>query len=71
MPHEIAEISDDVCVEAAHRAICRQRCAFAGKPACWEGEDTWPNAQCKDPGCHAFACSAVSTLMNIGALTNV
>lgn len=42
-------------------AICQERCAFKGEPACWKMKDDkgkalpWPAPACNDPGCMALA----------------
>ena len=54
--------------EAAARAICQERCAFMGEPACWQvsggagSELPWPNPDCDEPGCHALAAAAVKAM---------
>lgn len=53
-------------IEAMHRAICQENCAFRGEPACWEIEGEWPNPNCDEPGCHAKALAAMSALKEIG-----
>ncbi|WP_199252628.1 hypothetical protein [Chachezhania sediminis] len=43
------------------RAICQERCAFKGEPACWQVvPDEWPNPNCDDPGCQALATVAMA-----------
>jgi hypothetical protein len=48
--------------DTAARAICAERCAFMGEPACWEVAGEWPNPACDEPGCHALALAAVAAL---------
>jgi hypothetical protein len=48
--------------EAMHRAICQERCAYMGEPACWQVDGAWPNLNCDEPGCHALAMAAASVL---------
>ena len=55
-------MSDDV--DRMARAICRERCAFLGEPACWQLDDddggpySWPPESCNEPGCVALATAA-------------
>ena len=47
-------------IDAIERAICQEKCAYMGEPACWKADpDGWPNHECcDDPGCHALAVAA-------------
>jgi len=46
-------------IDKIARAICQERCAFYGEPACWtfnnEPGTPWPNPNCDEPGCFALA----------------
>ncbi len=44
-------------VDRMARAICQERYAFMGEPACWAVAD-WPNRECDEPGCMALAQAA-------------
>lgn len=49
-------------LEAAARAICRERCAFMGEPPCFEiGEGLSP--QCDEPGCAVKARAACQAML--------
>lgn len=43
-------------IDAIERAICQERCAYMGEPACWKvAPNDWPNQGCEDPGCNSLA----------------
>lgn len=50
------------------RAICQERCAYMGEPACWTIRDDlgqmmpWPAPACDDPGCEAIAMAAIDAV---------
>lgn len=49
-------------LEAAARAVCRERCAFFGEPPCFEvGEGFSP--LCDEPGCVAEAHAACLAML--------
>jgi hypothetical protein len=54
-------------IDKVARAICRERCAFMGEPACWmitsiiKGEK-FPAPDCDDPGCEALAMAALAAM---------
>ena len=53
--------SDDV--ERVARAICAEKCAYMGEPACWSFRDeTWPPPTCDEPGCVAEAMAAIAAM---------
>lgn len=58
-------MSDDV-KQAVMRAICQERCAFMGQPACWQldeadgGPYPFPPEDCDSPGCEALAEAALT-----------
>ena len=60
-------------IREAAMAICRERCAHMGEPACWrikDDQDTplpWPAPACDDPGCLALAQVALHTFANKAA----
>lgn len=52
-------------VEKVAKAICAERCAYMGEPACWQLKEDdrgnplpWPAPACDDPGCIAMAMAA-------------
>ena len=50
-------------VERVARAICAEKCAYMGEPACWTfKEETWPPPACDEPGCVSEARAALSAL---------
>jgi hypothetical protein len=59
----------DETIEKVARAICAERCAWAGEPPCWKIMDgsnfKWPPETCDEPGCMAFAQAAVAALEEI------
>lgn len=55
----------DLRVQAIARRICRERCAYMGEPACWAVGGEWPNPNCDDPGCQAFAEVAVDAMEQV------
>lgn len=45
------------------RSICRERCSYRGEPPCFEiDKDNWPPQTCDEPGCEAYAMSAIAAL---------
>ncbi len=56
----------DETIEKVARAICAERCAWAGEPPCWKIMDgsnyQWPPETCDEPGCVAFAQAAVAAM---------
>jgi hypothetical protein len=40
---------------AIARAICQERCAQMGEPACHQIDDQFPPETCDDPGCGPLA----------------
>lgn len=44
-------------IQRLARAICQERCAFMGEPACWEVEDGKLSPDCDEPGCLVFAAA--------------
>ncbi len=63
----IAEVVPTEEDDRMARAICQERCAFMGEPACWQldaddgGPYPWPNEHCDEPGCMALARAASAT----------
>lgn len=57
--------------EKVARAICQEKCAFRGEPACWKVLDdspfTFPPETCCEPGCVAEADAAISVCMEEAA----
>lgn len=52
----------DETVEAVARAICAEKCAYMGEPACWSfTEESFPPATCDEPGCMSEARAALSS----------
>lgn len=53
-------------VDRMARAICRERCAYMGEPPCYDsafaGNVLWPNPECDEPGCMAFAQAAAAAI---------
>ena len=50
-------------VERVARAICAEKCAYMGEPACWTfKEETWPPPTCDEPGCVYEARAALSAM---------
>jgi hypothetical protein len=49
-------------VEAIHRAICAESCAYRGEPPCYTLNGAWPNPDCDEPGCEALAKAAASAM---------
>jgi hypothetical protein len=62
--------SDMPNVEAVHRAICRESCAFRGEPPCWAIEGDWPNTDCDEPGCWSLAMAAVFAIKGVANVSN-
>lgn len=66
--HMPMNVSSPADVKEAAMAICQERCAFMGEPACWRMKDDqdkplpWPAPACDDPGCMAMAMAAVAAL---------
>jgi hypothetical protein len=58
----------DVEIEVAALAICAEKCAFLGEPACFLHFDAagnplpWPPEDCDEPGCMALAEAVVAKL---------
>lgn len=59
----------DEKIERVAKAICAERCAFMGEPACWQMKEDdrgnplpWPAPGCNDPGCEALAMAACAAL---------
>jgi hypothetical protein len=53
-------------VDAIERAICQERCAYLGEPPCWRVEPLqWPNPNCAEPSCRAFAVAAEITVRRL------
>lgn len=61
-------VSSEADVRQAAMAICQERCASMGEPACWLMKDEhgdplpWPSPACDGPGCFALAHAAVAAL---------
>jgi hypothetical protein len=55
-------------LELVAMAICREKCAFLGEPACFNCFDEhgnplpWPAPECDEPGCMALAQAAIDAL---------
>lgn len=53
--------SRDEKLQRVAMAICREKCAFLGEPACFNHFDAqgnplpWPPEECDEPGCMALA----------------
>lgn len=54
-------VNDLSHIDRMTRIICQESCAFRGEPPCWLIEGTWPNPDCKEPGCVALANAAIDT----------
>lgn len=61
-----AECRPPEVVDRMARAICRERCAYMGEPPCYDsafaGNVLWPNPECDEPGCMAFAQAAAAAI---------
>jgi hypothetical protein len=48
--------------ETIARSLCREKCAFFGKPPCFE-TGSWPNdIGCNEPGCKTEAAAVVEAV---------
>ena len=52
-------MSRETAQDRIARAICAEKCAFYGEPACYRIAE-WPNEHCDEPGCMALALAVLA-----------
>jgi len=57
---------DEELVKTVTKAICTEKCAFRGEPACHTFDGDFPPEGCQEPGCEFEARAAIQAMMEAG-----